>query len=279
MVGLNTQDGTWLRTHDMNLGIAGPLRSVLVSMVLVLPVALASCRVTPQSVTQSQYAHDYDRLEIIYQAHPATGPLFSTVSPLRPASPEIVQAAAEVPVAPPLFQNMSWSRAELRIECPHPDGRTDYARVTVRFKPVECGQECRRASWSEQVEQRTGLRQSRQATFRERLFYESATPAQNGETYSELDLPKSELDAILAELNSHGFFAEHGRPSDAESQLEVRLNRRWTSKRWGYEPALDALTTRVCEEGTSRAAIVEGDAVHSTRSGLSNWLMPFGHSR
>ena len=155
----------------------------------------------------------------------------------------------------------------------------DYARVTVRFKPVDCGQECRRASWSEQVEQRAGLRHSRQATFRERLFYESATPAQNGETYSELDLPKSELDAILAELNSHGFFAEQGRPSDAESQLEVRLNRRWTSKRWGYEPALDALTTRVCEEGTMRAAIAHGDAASSTRFGLSNWLRPFGHSR
>ena len=263
----------------MNLGTAGPLRSVLVSMALVLPVALCSCRVTPLSVTQSQHAHDYDRLEIIYQAHPATGPLFSSVSPPQPASPEIVQAAAEIPDAPTMFQNMSWSRAELRIECPHPDGRTDYARVTVRFKPVECGEECRRVSWSEQVQRRVGLRQSRQATFRERLFYESATPAQNGETYSELDLPKSELDAILAELNSHGFFAEHGRPSDAESQLEVRLNRRWTSKRWGYVPALDALTTRVCEEGTSRGAVVDGDAARSTRSGLSNWLMSFGRSR
>ena len=264
------------RTHAMNRRSAGRMRALVVSMVLLLPVTLASCRVTAHSVARSQQADDHNRLEIIYRAHPASGPLFASISTSPDASPKIVQTAAEVHEAPTLFQNMCWSRAELKIECPHPDGRADYARVTLHCRPVECGQECKSASWSEQAEHRAGMRQARRATFRERLFYESVPPVHSGETYSELDLPKSELDAILAELHSHGFFADRGRTSDAESQLEVRLNRRWTSKCWTYEPMLDALTTRVYEEGRLRVAAVDGDA---EPPGFPNWLMPFGHSQ
>lgn len=218
----------------------------LVSLTL-LPWALISCRVTSHSVTQTQQTQAYERLEIIYRAHPSAGTVFSHVP-----QGSVVQAAATIPAdSTPL----SWSKTELRIECPHPNGRTDLARVTLYFRPVECGHECEHMSWVKRMEERAGLRQSRRSTFRERWFYESSPTCCLGETYAEMDLSKSELDSILEELNSHGFFAENGRNSDSESQLEVRLNRRWTSKCWNYEPHLDALTQRVYECGIQRTAI------------------------
>ncbi len=259
----------------MNFGFAVELRQIF-RIALLLPVVLASCRVTSQAITQSQQSQEHDRLEIIYQAHPATGPLFSSVNTV---SREIVQTAAEISVDPMPFQNLRWSKAELRIECPHPDGRTNYARVSLHFKAVECGQECARTSWGKQTEDRIESRESRRATFRERWLYKSCPPGKNGETYSEIDLPKTELDAILAELDSHGFFVERERTFDAESQLEVRLNRRWTSKRWEYEPTLDALTTRVYEEGTVKATAVDTGAAIPNRSGMLAWLTPFGRSQ
>jgi hypothetical protein len=244
-----------------------------------IPAAFASCRVTETSVAHSQQTHDYDRLEIIYQTHPATGPLFSSVHPPAVTSPDVLLAAAEIPAVPDQIQNISWSKAELRIECPHPDGRADYALVTLHFRPVDCGQECKRASWIEQAGQRAELRQSRRTTFRERLFYETPPPVRNGESYFEMDLPKSELDAILTEISSHGFLSEHGRTSGTASHLEIRLNRRWTSKCWDYEPTLDALTTRVSEEGMLKTAFADGSATGSIGGGTSAWFKPFGHSR
>jgi hypothetical protein len=245
------------------------LRSARISSIVLAlaPMLLASCRVTTQSIANSQESRDYHRLEIIYRAHPALGPLLS------PSATNIVQASAQVPADP--FQNMTWSQAELRIECPHPNGRADMARVTLHLCPVECGKECERKSWGQQMEDRVDLRHSRQTTFRERLFYGIPAPRDSA-TITELDLPKSELNAILEELNSHGFFAEQSRSADSESQLEVRLNRRWTSRRWGYEPSLDALTTRVYEEGITRTT---ADHNVSTDHRPFARIMPFGRSK
>lgn len=244
-------------------------RSNMLTVALLSPLVLASCRVTSHSVVQSQKSQDYQRLEIIYRAHPATGPLFS------PKSSGVVQAAAQVSTDAIPYQNMSWSKVELRIECPHPDGRADMAKVTLHFRPVDCGEECERKSWDEKREERAVSRESRRATFRERWFYAPAPAQSNNETVKVLDLPKSELDAILRELNSHGFFAEQ-ETVDSEAHLEVRLNRRWTSRRWGYEPSLDALTTRVYYEGTSRTSFTDKDADHPSRFA---WLRPFGRSQ
>jgi hypothetical protein len=163
---------------------------------------------------------------------------------------------------------MKWSKAELRIECPHPDGRANVALVTLHLRPVDCGEQCERKSWEERREERVDSRQNRWATFRQRWLYESSSPKCH-ETITQLDLPKSELESILAELDSRGFFLEQGQDSTCESQLEVRLNRRWTSRRWSYEPSLDALTTRVYQEGISRTN--HDDKVQSRPTGLMSW--------
>lgn len=214
-----------------------------------------SCRVTAQSVAKTQQTHTYERLEIIYRAHSAAGPLFTSNQEVSPSRTGIVQTSAQV-VEPAPFEDISWSKAELRIESPHPDGRKDVAKVTLRFKPVDCCHECERRSWRQKFEEQIGVRKSRNDEFKGRWFYASS-PVCQGETYAEMDLPKEELDRILADLDSHGYFSEHSRSSDSESQLEVRLNRRWTSKRWSFEPQLDALTTRVYEQGALKRSIAE----------------------
>lgn len=249
-----------LRPGEMHQ--ASSLRLILAAFLL---IPLASCRVSSQSVVKSQETHDFQRLEIIYRAHPAAGPLFS------PSSSGVVQAGAKVNSDP--FQGMTWSKAELRIECPHPDGRADMAKVTLHFRPVECGEEYDRRSWGERREDRAESRLSRRSTFRERCLY--ADPQQtNGEVITELDLPKSELDAILHELNSHGFFND-GQSAESESHLEVRLNRHWTSRRWGYEPSLDALTTRVYQEGTRRESSPANPPPKGEPANRFAWLKPF----
>ncbi|MBS0206432.1 MAG: hypothetical protein JSS49_26375 [Planctomycetes bacterium] len=249
------------------------LKSFTILMALA-PVVLASCRSSALQLTRHSPS-SVERLEIIYRAHPASGPLFS-VSPGNPrtAGSEIVQTAAQVSSDAPSFQNVCWSKTELRIECPHPNGSPDYARVTLHFMPVECGHECERESWGEQLEQRIDSRIERQSTLRERWFYRPPPPLQPGETYSELDLPKSELDRILDELKSHGFFDERGKPHDPESRLEVHRNRHWTARCWSYEPMLDELTTRVYEEGVVKTA--EGE---TESGGVLTRLKSFGRAQ
>ena len=258
----------------MILASAGSVR--LACVLVSLSVTLTSCRVTSQSVTDSMQPHSQERLEVIYRAHPAAGQMVSSDFTSH-GTTNVTPVAAEVSDPIP-FQNLNWSKAELRIVYPHPAGRTDWARVSLHFRPVNCGQECACISWGKQIEERVGDRQSRRATFRERWLYEPPCAVTSGETFPEIDLPKDQLDSILAELNSHGFFTDQGHPSDAESQLEVRVNRRWTSKRWAYEPALDALMTRTYEEGTVKAVALQPPCTNSARS-TTSWLMPFGRSQ
>lgn len=246
-----------------------PRRYLLVAAVI-LPACLTSCRITSRHVADTQQTRKYERLEIIYQAHPASGPIFAA------ASDEIVPASHVSADTLP-FQNMAWSKAELRIECPHPDGRPDVAHVTLRFRPVDCGQQCERRSWGENREERAETRQSRRSTRQQRWFYKPPAVTDN-ETVTELELPRSELEAILAELNSHDFFEDSGSANASESQLEVRLNHRWTSRSWGYEPSLDALTSRVYHEGVTRQVQAPEP---STKPG-PGWvtsLLPHGHSK
>jgi hypothetical protein len=260
-------------THKAKPGTAILQRtSVRLAM---LPLLLASCRVTSQSLASVQKAQEPERLVVVYRAHPVSGSMFSS-APTTGNSP-IRQASAETSSVAP-FQNMCWAKAELRIESPHPDGRPDMVKVTLHSLPVDCGHECESRTLTAGMEERSGVRHARRATFRERwLLDENAR--HDGEIYLELDLKKYELDHILDELNEHGFFKDQSSRQSAglESQLEVRVNRRCTSKVWNFEPALDELTTRVQEQGVQRTVANPITDTHD------NWLWgspkPAAHSR
>lgn len=237
-------------------------------LALIVPMLLMSCRVTPHSVAQSRKDHDYQRLEIIYQAHPAEAVSLVTPpvhAPTIPTAREIVMVSAESPVAMPSQVEPICSVAELRIEYPHPDGRPDYARVTLGFKSSECGRQCERLT----LEARTEMQRERREVRRERWFGSREQADAGGMTLAELDLPRGELDAILQELESHAFFTREPTGDNGESKLEVRLNRAWTSKSWHYEPTLDALTMRVYKEGRLRTV---SDSETSRLSWWKGWV-------
>jgi hypothetical protein len=176
------------------------------------------------------------------------------------------------------FQNMCWAKAELRIESPHPDGHPDTVRVTLHSLPVDCGHECESRTLTTGMEERSGMRHARRATFRERWFLDE-NARHDGEIYLELDLKKHELDHILDELTEHGFFEDQSSRQGVglESQLEVRLNRRCTSKVWSFEPTLDELTTRVQEQGVQRTVATPITDTHD--HWLRGSLRPAVHSR
>ena len=240
-----------------------------------LPFGLASCRVTPESVTHSRATYDYDRLEIIYRAHLAEGVLLqaahfpSIPDPglLEPSETGIVTASAKIDSARSISaatsesvdSELNWSVAELRVQYPHPDKREGYARVTLQWQPIDYGQVFEQRSLKAALEEGVEIRKARRETRRDRWFWERSHPSEDGATFVEFDLPRPELDGLMRELNSHGFFSHELLPRDVAaseqaSQLEVRLDRRWTSRAWHYEPALDALTTRVYEQGRTNIA-------------------------
>ena len=241
----------------------------------VLPVMMASCRVTSQSLANVQAMGEPDRLVVIYRAHPISGSMFSAAPTAGTSS--IVQASANADGTTP-FHAICWAKAELRIELPHPDGRKDVARVTLHCLPVECGHECESRTLTAGMEERSGMRQARRATFRERWLLDDHAH-HDGEVYLELDLKKPELDQILAEVKEHGFFKDQAQRQalGLESELEIRLNRRCTSKVWCFEPTLDALTTRVQEQGVQRTVASHGTDAHD--SWLWGSFKPAVHSR
>lgn len=250
------------------LGIVAKWRLLVAACLL--PFGLASCRVTPESITHSRTTHDYDRLEIIYRAHLAEGVLFQasqfpSVPDSRLIGPNqagIVTVSAQSDSAGSVStvasesvgSELNWSVAELRVQYPHPDQRENYARVTLQWQPIDYGQTFEQRSLRSALEEGVEIRKARRETRRDRWFWERSHPSESGTTVVEFDLPRSELDSLVRELNSHGFFSHELLPRDVAtseraSQLEVRLDRRWTSRAWRYEPALDDLTTRVYEQG------------------------------
>jgi hypothetical protein len=231
---------------------------------------LSGCRVTPESIVRTGTRHDYQRLEIIYRAHQAEG-IFFEAARNRFGSPderdvnghaEILPTAAQFTpgsqvvsaVSESVGSELNWSVAELRVQYPHPHKRENYARVTLQWHRVDYGEAFEQRSLRDALQDGVEMRKSRRETRRARWFWEKATPNDYESPVVEFDLPRAELDLLVAELNASGFFSRELLPHDVSaseqaSQLEVRLDRRWTTRAWRYEPALDQLTTRVYEQG------------------------------
>ncbi|WP_146503081.1 hypothetical protein [Rubinisphaera italica] len=150
------------------------------------------------------------------------------------------------------FADGKWSKAKIQILYPHPDGSLDkgLARLAVtRFCPTL---------------QDSGLEHT---TTRERLTNfislasceEDAEPvvqsnhnSRSAEEIWELDIPKEELDILIAELKHRGFFENQERPR-GEATMHVVLDNTQVTKRWTNEPRLENLMLQVYNEGTLSA--------------------------
>lgn len=238
--------------------------------VICLPLSLTGCRVDHQlAALASDGATDYGRMEIIYQTHPADGPMFLDDSCIyRPtsrlpwrrdseASSSKVQSAGHRDDAYTADDNAecedfvaperTWAIVELRVQYPHPDPTHTGALATLRLRPIECCRNCQRGTPVERQHDWVKAVDARRATRRERLQLSAADPRESS-VVAELELSREELEQVMATLVDHEFFTAAA-PRTPGSQLEVRLDRRWSCKPWNFEPVLDDLLARVYAEG------------------------------
>jgi hypothetical protein len=213
-------------------------------------ILLVGCQVTSSSLAQAQQADRHPRLEIIYEAHGASGAMFTPGTPELSADRDIYLVSQNSTSSVDGSSEGGWSVAELRIEYPHPAGRDGFGRASLRLKPVGCGASCGRTSFEARLGARCDQNRARFAASRERWLGQKSLTNDREHLVAELDIPAEEIDLLLVELDSHRFFAHPSIHSEG-AKLEVHLNRRCTSRSWTFVPSLDEITRRVLAEDRS----------------------------
>ncbi len=138
-----------------------------------------------------------------------------------------------------------WSSAKLSIQYPHPDGKADLARATLRLS----GHVTRPASSPGSGHSPTGATLSElPELFGSESGEDFALPSARDDEIWVLDFPRQQLDLLMADLRHNGFFDSQTRP-DPGTRLEVTLEGQRTAKSWTPEPRLDDFVARVHEEG------------------------------
>lgn len=166
----------------------------------------------------------YDQLELVYDLHSTR--LTEMGGGVRPAS-----GTSEF--------DGSWPFARLRVEYPHPQQRPGYARAQLRLgrAPIVAQEK----SWTQRF--RSGLG---------RLTGGDDQADESDQNLDDeiwvLDLPKEEVDKLVQQLASRGYFNDQTRPS-GDADLHVQIDRGTTQKRWTAEPRLDGLIERVYQDG------------------------------
>jgi len=138
-----------------------------------------------------------------------------------------------------------WSSAKLSIQYPHPEGKADLARATLRLS----GHVTRPAVSPRSGHSPTGATLSElPELFGSESGEDFALPSARDDEIWVLDFPKQQLDLLMADLRHNGFFDSQTRP-DPGTRLEVTVEGHRTAKSWTPEPRLDDFVARVHEEG------------------------------
>lgn len=220
-------------------------------IVLCLASVLAGCRL-PSSLSASKSGTpQYERANIVYALDGAQRPLPLTSSSIKPVAFDADSPPTPTP-AP------EWAEATLTIQYPHPDGTADTARATLRLSaeprpdsPSTIAQARRWLGWSTTAEttEATGTPEIKTASRDDEIWV--------------LDIPKQQLDLLLAELQGNGFFQAQTR-AQSGTNLDVQLNWGRVQKEWSAEPRLDHFMTRVYREGRLGGLVAKDtDSEHS----------------
>ena len=209
-------------------------------IVLCLTIWLAGCRLPNQLSASKTGTPQYERANIVYELDGTQRALPLSHSEIKPVT---FDGDSEVaPVAPP-----EWAGASLSIQYPHPDGTADTARATLRLtaepphdSPSAVAQARRWLGWG-QVAESTGTTDGATGKLAKQA------PIRDDEIWV-LDIPKQQLDLLLAELQGNGFFQAQTR-AEAGTRLDVQLNAGRLHKEWSAEPRLDHFMARVYREG------------------------------
>ncbi len=150
------------------------------------------------------------------------------------------------------FADGKWSKAKIQILYPHPDGSLDkgLARLAVtRFCPTLHDSAAEFTSPRDRLASFISLASGEEEAD---CVVQSNHNSKSAEEIWELDIPKEELDILLAELTHRGFFENQERPR-GEATVHVTLDHTQVTKRWTNEPRLENLMLQVYNEGTLSA--------------------------
>lgn len=221
-----------------------PLKAGLrIACLVGLCVAGSGCRLAGR--TASAPVDVYQDVRIVYDLSGQYRDLPIDCGGARPTDLSLV--GHEAPTTP----IERWTSAKLAIEYPHPEGKPDFARATLRLsghvskpRPVTSSDSGR-------------LMTSVPDVFSDTEGDLPLTSARDDEVWV-LDFPRAQLDLLVGDLKTCGFFESQLRP-DPGTRLEVVIDRARTAKNWTPEPRLDDFVARVHREGHLGGFLSRGD--------------------
>lgn len=224
------------------------MRFQTLSGILILSV-LAGCQTSQKTTTVFPVAHSSfvnDTFQLVYEVesiHRALPKMSRFVRSFRDqGNNEPFDASGE----PRGNELGAWTTAQLSIQYPHPNGSDDQGQVKLRIS--------RHAPDTKFVS--PAMRTMGLAKFcrenQENVLAASSTksnaPTSGLDEVWLLDVSKKELDRIVADLHSGGFFDRQKRPM-GDTLLTVKRGLVKTSKRWTSEPVLENLIGLVYQKG------------------------------
>jgi hypothetical protein len=145
---------------------------------------------------------------------------------------------------------VTWSAARLRIVYPHPKAGPEYARAELALS---------RDPLPEREKPNSLVARIGQAA---RDSYRRVLRGPSGEFEHRIvvDVPRSELDHLLTDLEADGFFEQQTRPLGGAT-LSAHVGWSKHSKNWTAEPLLDHLMTQIYQGSGETGLATAGHAV------------------
>lgn len=216
---------------------------------LALPLAAGGCACLHLENHCTFQGCDYEKATIVYELSGTCGALASTA--IRRAyaiDPERGEAGDPVPDG-----RLTWQSALVTIQYPHPQQGPGCARATIRLSHVPV---VRQPVKPKIVAGRMVANATHAVNPKFKVPEVVPEPqskprdgAPSGDEIWVMDVSKQELDLILCDLASNGFFAQQWRPSGG-GRLYVAVDGCQTRKAWTPEPRLDDFIGRVFGEGS-----------------------------
>jgi hypothetical protein len=208
---------------------------------LLLGVYCAGCASREKVKVTSAGTPDYQELHVAYDvndtgARAVDSPIVRSVGHVESIAEEPEHAR----------------RLRLEIEYPYPGIHPQFVHVTLRMLPAgpkgsadEAKIEAAEQDFPRGFSNST-LRPSASGLVQRKAA--APAPKLKGECLV-IDMPKYEVDSLLVDLATDGFFDGDGKP-DGESHLDVTCNKGQVEKGWKREPRLDDMVDMLKRYGT-----------------------------
>ncbi|MDB5390016.1 MAG: hypothetical protein JWM11_5662 [Planctomycetaceae bacterium] len=226
-----------IKSGSETLRLSRPQILRFLAAVVFLSAITTGCQLPNRMKLSKSGSPQYEKANIVYRLDGELRPLPLSDTEIKPLSFDDAVSAA------PLASNpgSDWSTATLSVQYPHPDGTPELARATLRLSASPLGGTGLGIS---QASRWLGKGRSIEPS----ILGEAAKPPQRDDEIWILDLPKQELDLLVADLRKSGFFQAQTR-TESGTKLDVQLDSARVNKEWSPEPRLDQFISRVYVEG------------------------------